>query len=181
MSYDVVLTDPPWQYYGQTQKWGAAEKFYRCLPFDEIAAIEPPLNKPGVLFMWTTSAMMEQALALLPRWGLAYRGIAFVWVKTSKAGKPFGARGVRPSITKPLTEFVVAASNIAKGRPLAIASESVQQTVFAPLREHSRKPDEVYAGIEALYPAASKLEMYARSTRNGWAAHGDELPNKDPC
>ena len=85
-----------------------------------------------------------------------------------------GAAGVRPYIVKPLTELVLGFSNKRTGRPLPLASESVVQTVFAPKREHSRKPDEVAERIEALYPNASKLEMFARTTRSGWDVFGND-------
>lgn len=175
MTYDIVLADPPWQYYGSSTKWGAAAKFYSTMDYSDILAHPPPLANPGILFLWTTSAFFEMALELFADWQLLYRGVAFVWVKTKKDGTPIGAQGVRPSITKPLTEFVLAGSQVAQGRPLPLADESVCQTVFAPRREHSRKPTEVVQRIEAMYPNATKLEMYAREHRPGWAAWGDEV------
>ena len=36
--YDVVLADPPWGYYGQQDKWGAAAKFYQTSPDDDLRA-----------------------------------------------------------------------------------------------------------------------------------------------
>lgn len=173
--YEVVYSDPPWPYHGSQTKWAAAAKFYETLPMDDLAAAaQPPLARPGILLMWTTSAHLANAVHLIDRWGLHYRGVAFVWVKTRRDGTPIGAQGVRPSITKPLTEFVVAASNVAKGRPLRLHDESIPQTVFAPRREHSRKPDEVRSYIERMYPSATRLEMFARSQHPGWDAHGDE-------
>lgn len=173
--YDVILTDPPWKYYGAGDKWGAAKKHYPCLTEAEISAIVPPLSRKGVLFMWTTSAFLEVSLRIISNWGLAYRGVAFVWVKTNKAGQPLGATGVRPSITKPLTEFVLAASPVAKGRPLPLNDEAARQTIFAPRGRHSEKPIETYERIESMYPNASKLEMFARNTRTGWDAWGNEV------
>ncbi len=173
-SYPIVLLDPPWKYYGDPTKWAAAGKHYPLMDADEIAAAPPPLARPGIAFIWTTSQFMSEAIKLLDRWGLTYRGVAFVWVKTSRSGVPFGARGVRPSITKPLTEFVLAGSNVAKGRPLPLADESIRQTVFAPPREHSRKPDEVQDALDAMYPGLAKLEMYARGARSGWDSWGLE-------
>jgi N6-adenosine-specific RNA methylase IME4 len=41
-------------------------------------------------------------------------------------------------------------------------------------REHSRKPDIVRERIEAAFPCLPKLEMFARSRREGWAAFGNE-------
>ena len=42
-------------------------------------------------------------------------------------------------------------------------------------REHSRKPDELYQLIEDC-SRGPYLELFARSTRDGWASWGDEVP-----
>ena len=108
------------------------------------------------------------------------RGVAFVWVKTKKDGTPIAAQGVRPSIIKPLTEFVLVGSTERKGPPLPLADESICQTVFAPKTAHSRKPLEVQERIERMYPTASKLEMFSRSPlREGWDHWGNEVPLHD--
>ena len=173
--YDVILADPPWSYTGQQDKWGAAAKFYPTMSRTEIGAIELPLTTPGILFLWATGPKLDDAMDVIQRWDLIYRGVAFVWVKTKKDGTPIGAQGVRPSIVKPLTEFVLAASTEEEGRPLPLADESICQTVFAPKQEHSRKPEEVQERIERMYPTATKLEMFARRRRTGWTAWGDEV------
>lgn len=179
-AYQVILADPPWSYYGSGTKWAAAAKHYDCVPADEMVEVaRPPLCDPGIYFQWTTSAMLAQSLALLAAWDLHYRGVAFVWVKTRRDGKVIGAQGVRASITKPTTELVLAASTRAKGRPLPIASEREPQVVLAPRREHSRKPDEVAERIERMYPQASKLEMFSRTSRPGWDATGNETGKFD--
>ena len=180
--YDVVLSDPPWSYSGAQDKWGAASKFYQTHSDEVLHMIaRPPLNDPGVLFLWTSGPKMNSAIHLIESWGLHYRSVGFVWVKTNKEGVPWKARGVRPSVTKQLTEFVLVASTRAKGRPLKIGpgGEAVVQTVFAPVQEHSRKPDAVQKRIDVLYPGHSKLEMFARRARAGWDVHGDEAPHED--
>lgn len=176
--FDVILTDPPWEYYGDKTKWGAAAKFYDLMSDDEIKALDVPsiLAPRGIVFMWTTSSALPRSLSCLEHWGLHYRGVAFVWVKTSRTGQPFGARGVRPSITKPLTEFVICGSRIERGRPMPLSSESVTQTVFAPLGQHSEKPPRVHEALEAMYPEARKLEMFARRAREGWNLWGNQAP-----
>lgn len=78
---------------------------------------------------------------------------------------------------------------MAKGRPLKIADETVAQVfaldevagddgevVLAPRGAHSEKPAEVAARIEAMYPDASRCELFARAERPGWACVGDQLP-----
>jgi N6-adenosine-specific RNA methylase IME4 len=47
---------------------------------------------------------------------------------------------------------------------------------MSPRREHSRKPDEGYEIIEAMYPELPKIELFARSARKGWAMWGNEAP-----
>jgi N6-adenosine-specific RNA methylase IME4 len=42
-----------------------------------------------------------------------------------------------------------------------------------PRREHSRKPDRFYAGVQALFPGPY-LEMFARAQRDGWSSWGDQ-------
>jgi N6-adenosine-specific RNA methylase IME4 len=176
--YDVILADPPWSYYGAPDKWAAAGKHYRLMPDPEVLAmpIRDVLAPRGILFLWATSPRLDFAVNCLNSWGLHFRGVAFVWVKTTAKGVPIGAQGIRASITKPTTEFVLAGSRIAKGRPMPLADEGVAQTVLAPRhREHSRKPDEVAERIERMYPDARRLEMFARRQRANWDCCGDEV------
>ena len=45
---------------------------------------------------------------------------------------------------------------------------------------HSRKPAEVYARLEALFGTAlPRAELFARNTRPGWTAWGDETGKFD--
>jgi N6-adenosine-specific RNA methylase IME4 len=120
---------------------------------------------------------LHYAIATIDKWGLFYRGVAFVWIKTKKNDPtmPIGAQGVRPSIVKPTCELVLAASRQSKGRPYPLSDEGIRQVVLSPKQEHSRKPDEVQERIEAMYPYASKLEMFARRKRAGWDSWGDEI------
>ena len=176
--FNVVIADPPWDHYGSPDKWAAAGKFYGLMTDQALAAI--PMSKilarKAVVFMWCTSSSLARAIDLLATWELHYRGVAFVWCKTSQSGRPIGAQGVRPSITKPLTEFVIAGSTQMRGRPLPLASEAIRQTVFAPRGRHSEKPEEVQIAIEEMYPDMPKAELFARRWRLGWTCWGNELP-----
>lgn len=176
--YQVILADPPWKYTGSETKWGAAEKFYKTLTPAELSMfpLDDVMARPAVVFMWATCPKINIAIETLESWGLHFRGIAFVWVKTSaKTGEPWGARGVRPSIVKPLSEMVIVGATKREGKPLPIASESVVQTIFAPVGKHSAKPPQVQERIEELYPDYAKLELFGRGTaREGWDIWGNE-------
>lgn len=52
-------------------------------------------------------------------------------------------------------------------------ARAVRQVIEAPRREHSRKPDETFPRIEALY-GGPYLELFARQQRAGWTVWGDE-------
>jgi N6-adenosine-specific RNA methylase IME4 len=178
--YEVLLMDPPWYYYGDPNKMAAAGKHYSLMPDVDIAALPVPelLDKRGIVFMWTTSSTLKRGMDLLATWGLEYRGVAFDWIKTGKTGKPFGARGVRPSIVKPITEQVICGSRVGKGRPLPLSDESVQQTIFATVGHHSAKPAEVHAALTRMYPATRKLEMFAREHKPGWVCWGNQAESE---
>jgi N6-adenosine-specific RNA methylase IME4 len=50
----------------------------------------------------------------------------------------------------------------------------VRNLIVAPVRELSRKRDEIYDQIEALWPGPY-VELFARHQREGWFSWGDEL------
>jgi N6-adenosine-specific RNA methylase IME4 len=60
-----------------------------------------------------------------------------------------------------------------KGIPRRL-SAGVRKLIEAPVREHSRKPDEQYERIEALLPGPY-CELFARQRRPGWTAWGNQL------
>lgn len=175
--YSVVLLDPPWEHYGAPDKWAAAGKHYTLMSDAELMSLSVPsiLARRAVVFLWCTSSTLARAIDCLRGWGLHYRGVAFVWVKTRADGVPIGAQGVRPSITKPLTEFVLAGATQPRGRPLPLTNEGIRQTIFAPRGRHSEKPEAVQDAIEAMYLDASRAELFARRGRRGWTCWGDEL------
>lgn len=173
--HEVVLIDPPWWYPPENGHTNQAARHYPLMPDDDVLCLPvwEALAKRSILFIWATCPRLDFALQCLSAWGLHYRGVAFVWVKTKADGRPWGARGVRPSIVKPTTELVLAASPLKKGRPLPLSDESIVQTVFAPTTKHSEKPLEVMERIERMYPTASKQIIFARRTRPGWDAWGE--------
>jgi N6-adenosine-specific RNA methylase IME4 len=60
-----------------------------------------------------------------------------------------------------------------RGKPQR-KSKGVRELIIAPVREHSRKPDEIYARVEALSDGPY-VELFARQQWPGWICIGDEV------
>jgi N6-adenosine-specific RNA methylase IME4 len=93
-------------------------------------------------------------------WGFRYSTVAFVWNKVTSKGRPFFGGGKATRKGAELCLLFLRGS-------LDRRSASVRQVITAPVREHSRKPDEIYDRIEALV-AGPYLELFSRTMRAGW-------------
>ncbi len=122
------------------------------------------------LFMWTVD-WMEPKVAqwIAEEWGFTYRTRAWVWIKSRKSG--FSYHVGRGYYTQSNPEDCLL---FVKGS-MPVADRGVLSLVYAPIREHSRKPDEQFGIIDRLYPEGNKLEMFARRRRDGWDAFGNEV------
>src|SRR5262249_23037626 len=60
--------------------------------------------------------------------------------------------------------------------PCPLPGNRPSSVIQAPRREHSRKPDEAYELIERMYPELPKIELFARNSRRGWDAWGNQAP-----
>ena len=63
---------------------------------------------------------------------------------------------------------------VARGGKPTIRLAAQSTVLHAKARGHSRMPEAFYEMVEALCPG-SKVELFARSCRKGWASHGDEV------
>ena len=116
----------------------------------------------AVLFMWTTAPHLRQAFEVLAAWGFVYC-THFVWVKD----RPALGYWVRNQ-----HEVLLIAKR--GDPPTPKGGDRPSSVINAPRREHSRKPDESYDLIEAMYPELPKIELFARGQRAGWHAWGNE-------
>lgn len=162
--YNVILADPPWRYEFVSRNTNAIENHYPTMSLDEIMELEIPAAGEAILFLWTTAPKLEEGLDVLRAWGFRYRSCA-VWDKQKKGlGYWFRIRheillvGIRGDFPPP-------------------ANETRFDSVFAvPKGEHSAKPAIVHEMIEAMYPKARRLELFARAERPGWEVWGNAVP-----
>ena len=166
--YAVIYADPPWHFEVYNEESGiehAAANHYSTMSLDEIRALPiPSLASPdAALFMWTTVPHLRESFQVLDAWGFEYK-TNIVWVK-DKIGLGYFVRNQH--------ELLLVATR--GDMPSPSPANRPPSVISAPRREHSRKPDEAYEIIERMYPTLPKIELFARQTRSGWAAWGNEV------
>ena len=176
--YPVILADPPWHFRNfaadapgmMHQRARGANRHYPTMTTEEICRLAPPSDDNAVLFLWACWPTLPDALRVIEAWGFEYVTLAWVWVKSNPTGYGF-FKGMG-YYTRANSEPCLLAT---KGKSRKPANRSVSALIYAPVREHSRKPDEQYAKIESLYPDGPYLELFARQTRPGWDSWGNEV------
>lgn len=163
--FPVLYADPPWQYEHQATETRAVENHYPTMRLSDIQALPVPeiATEDCVLFLWATSPKLAEALSVVDAWGFTYR-TCMVWVK-DHIGQGHWARQRHELL-------LIAAKGDFPSPPDSVLPDSV---LVAPRREHSAKPPEFYGIIERMYPELPKLELFARSEREGWCAWGNEV------
>jgi N6-adenosine-specific RNA methylase IME4 len=162
--FELIYADPPWQL-GNPDGPYAPESHYPTLPLDQIKALEVPAADDAVLFLWAVSALLPQALAVIESWGFEYK-TNLVWEK----------EWIGPGVwLRNRHELLLVARRGAFSPPEP--EDRVDSVLEAPRGRHSEKPERVYELLEQMYPHASKLELFARRRRPGWAAWGNEVPS----
>lgn len=173
-AYSVIVCDPPWTFatYSDKGKGKSPERHYTCMSIDDICAL-PVADLAAdncALFLWTTWPTIFQAEKVINSWGFKYSGLAWEWIKKNPStGKyAFGAG----YITRKNLEACVIAR---KGKPV-VKNRSTRDFLYAPRREHSRKPDEQYPLIEGLFDGPY-CDLFSRSEpfNEKWTVWGNEV------
>lgn len=163
--YSVILADPPWQYEHMISESREIENQYPTMSLDEICDLPVlPLSADDcMLFLWTTSPHLKQALEVIEAWGFDYR-TNMVWVKPS-IGPGYYVRQRH--------EILLIAR---KGAPILPEPKVKPDSVLeAPRQKHSQKPEIVHKLIEKAYPNGTRIELFRRGdSPDGWAVWGNE-------
>jgi N6-adenosine-specific RNA methylase IME4 len=172
--YGVIYADPPWTFstYSRKGKGRSAEAYYDCMTLADIKALPVAewAANDCILFLWTTDPLLEKAFEVIRAWGFTYKTVGFYWVKLRKPDSLYNDSSFFTGLgfwTRANPEPCLLAT---RGTPHRL-SANVRKLIVSPRREHSRKPDEAYARIEALCKGPY-LEMFARSSQPGWDRWG---------
>lgn len=170
--YNIIYADPPWSYKdkalagnrGAICKYPTQSKeWIDNLPVNTISADN------CVLFLWVTMPKLNECWNLITNWGFEYKTSAFTWVKRNKKSLSwFWGMG---RWTRANPEVCLLAT---KGQPKRV-SAAVHSIIDTPIERHSQKPAIVRQKIVELCGDLPRIELFARSTVDGWDSWGNEV------
>ena len=124
----------------------------------------------SVLFLWTIDKYLFEAQKIAEDLGYKLHA-RMIWNKVT---------GIPAAFTVRYGHEYLLYMYKGKFKPVAKEARGKIHTVFEErVRRHSQKPDISYDIIGQLYPDARKLEMYARTERDGYDCWGNEVPVLD--
>ena len=174
--YKIIYADPPWKYNDKLgtnlATMGGYDRYYKGMEIEDICnlSIDNIADKDSILFLWITMPKLEDAFKVIKAWGFTYKTCAFTWIKQNpKSNTIF--KGVGRWVMGN-AELVLLAT---KGKPKRIAM-NISQVVLAKRGRHSQKPEEVRSRIVKLMGNVPKIELFARTKREGWDCWGNQLP-----
>jgi len=194
VKYRAILADPPWGFRNfsdkhnpGTRKYGGAAQHYDTMSIDEICAlpIRDMADDDAVLFIWICWPFLFEldespVNKIIRAWGFQFKTLAFDWVKVRRGLALHFGMGYW---TRANSEACLLCT---RGKPKRNSPDVSQviwqwedyqpETIIAPFRGHSVKPEEQYTRIESLV-AGPYLELFARRRRDGWDAFGNQVEN----
>lgn len=171
--FAVVYADPPWDYAGKTQhtdgefKEGmSAIDHYPTMTLEKLKALKVAdiCERDAVLFLWTSSPHLPQAIEVMKAWGFDYKTVAFVWEKQKTNPGYYTLSGCEICLVGKRGKF-----------PQPRGSRKERQFLSEMRRAHSQKPDEIRARIGRMFPSQKKIELFAREASEGWSVWGNQV------
>lgn len=162
--YRVIYADPPWSYGDERSGMGGAIDHYNTMSLEDIKAlpVKELAEDDGVLFMWTTAPLLEEAFEVVSAWGFKYK-TNIIWNK------------VKPNLgnyTSVRHEHLIIATKGSCTPDNTQRFNSVQ--TIERTGRHSEKPEEFRNIIETLYTYGNKIELFSRKKVEGWKVYGNE-------
>lgn len=178
--YSVIAIDPPWKFDTRADDETHRGRItYPPMELEEIKQLVIPAAKDCILFMWAPASFVADGAAteVVKAWGFTPK-TTWTWCKVDGDGDPRLTSG---NWGRGGTEHIIVAI---KGKPLG-DFRADPNWFTAPIREHSRKPDEFFERVLKCCSHPAKLEMFAREERRGWTVSGAEkgmfpAPTEEP-
>lgn len=190
MKFQVIVCDPAWGFRDGLKKMKrpvrrSAASQYRTMTPAHVAALPvAELADPNgcLLALWVPGCMLEHGLAVMHAWGFELKQL-FVWVKLKKghADELDPNRKTRVGMGRLFRQSHEVALVCTSGRSVypRLADRSQRSVAFDLNVGHSCKPATLQRRLEAMFPDASRVELFARRPIAGWVTLGDAIDGKD--
>lgn len=163
--YRIIYADPPWSYGNAMPEYVTEPKDYYTLMTTEEICQMPVVGiceDNAVLFMWTTSPHLPEALEVVKAWGFKYK-TTFIWDKIKHNMGHYNS--VRHEILLVCT----------RGACTPDVKKLFDSVVSIERAEHSKKPEFFREIIETIYTHGNKIELFARQAPQGWDVFGNQI------
>jgi N6-adenosine-specific RNA methylase IME4/ParB-like chromosome segregation protein Spo0J len=162
--YRIIYADPPWKYGNAMPEYVTEpQDYYLLMNTEDICAmpIKDITEKDAVLFLWSTSPHLPEALEVAKAWGFTYK-TTFIWDKIKHNMGHYNS--VRHEILLVCT----------KGACTPDVKRLFDSVVSEERTEHSKKPNVFREIIETIYTYGNKIELFARESPEGWDVFGNQ-------
>lgn len=176
--YQIIYADPPWKQSKGGKKAVRANSSGKELDYhtcslseieQHIAEAVANTDDNSVMFLWTIDKYLFEAQEIAERLGYKLHA-RMIWDKVTGIPAAFTVRYGHEYLLYLYKDKLLPVATKERGKIHTVFREQV--------KKHSQKPEIAYQIIERLYPNASKIEMYARNTREGWDCWGNEAPRE---
>ena len=164
--YRVIYADPAWQYSDKRDgNTTGAEDHYKTMSIEELCnlPIKDIADDNAVLFLWVTSPLLEKCFEIIRAWGFQYK-TSFIWDKVKHN------MGHYNSVRHELLLIATKGSCLPDNKKLYDSVQEIERS-----DTHSEKPEQFRAIIDDLYTHGNKIELFARTKKDGWANWGNEV------
>lgn len=187
--YQIILADPPWRYGFSRSKGRGIESKYPTMKLEDIKALDVQslcAAEGAVLFLWATAPKLPEALEVMAAWGFDYI-TNDVWVKLPPdrhRAQLSLADCMEPEPSRRMGMgywYRQRHEHILLGRSRKFSppdpARRFESVFFDNIAKHSRKPPIARQRIEAMFPEARRVELFAREGVAGWDAWGNTIGN----
>lgn len=204
--YSLIYADPSWSYDNKGSR-ATADSHYSTMSITDLKRL-PVWDLAAddcVLAMWWVPPMPLEAIQLTEAWGFKLKNMClFTWAKLNQCAEQHITKAIQPdkktckrnfnnyadfmrllndqtrmglgNYSRSNSESCLVA---VRGKGLERLDAAVKQMIYAPIGEHSAKPEEARHRLERLYGDVPRIELFSRSAAPGWHHWGNENPRND--
>ena len=167
----AVLLDPPWDIHMELSYGTLTDDELRALPIESIHNE----THGGFVFLWATSRTVEVARDCLRLWGYS-RVDEIIWIKVNQIMGTVRSGRTGHWLNHNKEHCMVGIKGDVSWAEVGRYRQDCD-VIVAPVRENSRKPDEIYKIIDRLVRGKPCLELFGRNhnRRPGWITLGNQL------